>query len=165
MRRIWYLVMVLFLCKAVYAFNYSSYVKTDIEEYSSAKVKKVKKIRKEVGTFEKFGISFNTLPGQKIQVKAEFITCSSLSHRSSNFLKVGMDMNVLNPSIYKIAEKECRLSINGKPYTFFAQTAVANFMESESKNMKSLSGTAYLVYLGVSNEDAKYLLNRFNLWD
>ncbi len=83
-----------------------------------------------------------------------------LSQGMESFLRSGVDMNVISAQIKDIARKECRLRVKDKDFDLLAQNEVADFIHSESKG-KKLSGIAYLLYLGVSNEQAIYLLNKF----
>ncbi len=145
----------------VAAFDKASYLKTDIDKYSKEKTEEVKKARKDGATSESLGFSFNKTPGQKIQVETEFVNCAELSLGNSNFLNVGSNIGAINPNIKDLASRECELKVNGKNHIFFAQTEVADWLKAKAKTETKIVGTAYLLYLGVSNESAKFLLNKF----
>ncbi|MNK97224.1 hypothetical protein D3C87_1175420 [compost metagenome] len=147
---------------SAHAFNESAYKIEDLKKYSLEKVSTVKSERKEDGVSESIGFSFNTAPGGKIQTTAITKGCQTLSHGNENFLKVATDMSVLPSEVKKIAGKECSLNISKEVYTVITQNDVAEYINSEAKKGRT-SGTAFLLYLGVSNEQPVYLLNKFEV--
>lgn len=142
------------------AFDDGSYKSEEIERYSLDKVSKVKNDRRKGGVPESLGFSFNTAAGQKIKVLAEVKNCKALGPALKAFLDSGTQMSALNPQLKAISQRECSLKIKNQVYDVIAQTEVADFANAAVKAKKA-SGRAYLLYLGVSNEKAVYLLNKF----
>ena len=64
--------------------------KRTLTDTPKPKLESVLQQRKDAGVPSKLGFSYNTKPGQKIQVAAEFISCSPLSKGNSNFLRTGL---------------------------------------------------------------------------
>lgn len=145
---------------SAHAFNQSAYKIEDLKKYSIEKVSTVKAERKADGVSENLGFSFNAAPGGKIQTTAITKNCQTLSHGNENFLKVATDMSILPSEVKKIAGKECSLNISQEIYTVIAQDDVAEYIKTEAKKGRT-SGTAFLLYLGVSNDQPVYLLNKF----
>ncbi len=143
-----------------HAFDQGAYRPEDLEQYSRAKVESVVKDRKAKGVSTSLGFSYNVTPGQKIRTRAQVSVCSKLSEGMHNFLRVGAQTNLLNPQIMKLSERECSLRVDRKTYVFIAQTEVANHLMEDNKT-KQVSGTAFLLYLGVANDQAIYLMNQF----
>ncbi|MNL32241.1 hypothetical protein D3C87_1540800 [compost metagenome] len=69
-------------------------------------------------------------------------------------------MSILTSEVQKIAGKECSLNVSKETYTVITQNEVAEYIKSEAKKGRT-SGTAFLLYLGVSNDEPVYLLNKF----
>lgn len=145
---------------SAHAFNESAYKIEDLKKYSTEKVSIVKSERKAKGVSETLGFSFNTAPGGKIQTTAITKDCQALSHGNENFLKVATDMSILPLEVKKVAGKECSLNISKEVYIVITQNEVAEYIKSEAKKGRT-SGTAFLLYLGISNDQPVYLLNKF----
>ena len=143
------------------SFNRASYEEANFDRDSKAKVESVLQQRKDAGVPSKLGFSYNTKPGQKIQVAAEFISCSPLSKGNSNFWRTGLKMKVLPTALKDLVKEQCSFRIGGKEQTLFAQATVAEYMMAVSKESPILIGKAYLLYLGVSNAKAEFVLNDF----